>query len=69
MPLVSMKDMLNKAKAESYAVGQFNLNNLELLKQFFRQLRRSNLRLFSVFLKGLLVIWEGSKRSSTSLVA
>ncbi|RQW18893.1 class II fructose-1,6-bisphosphate aldolase [Bacillus sp. C1-1] len=29
MPLVSMKDMLNKAKAESYAVGQFNLNNLE----------------------------------------
>jgi len=29
MPLVSMKDMLNKAKAEGYAVGQFNLNNLE----------------------------------------
>ena len=29
MPLVTMKDMLNKAKAEGYAVGQFNLNNLE----------------------------------------
>lgn len=29
MPLVSMKDMLNKAKDEGYAVGQFNLNNLE----------------------------------------
>jgi fructose-bisphosphate aldolase class II len=29
MPLVSMKDMLIKAKAEGYAVGQFNLNNLE----------------------------------------
>jgi fructose-bisphosphate aldolase, class II len=29
MPLVSMTDMLNKAKAEGYAVGQFNLNNLE----------------------------------------
>lgn len=29
MPLVSMKDMLMKAKAEKYAVGQFNLNNLE----------------------------------------
>ncbi|WP_078556178.1 class II fructose-1,6-bisphosphate aldolase [Bacillus alkalicellulosilyticus] len=29
MPLVSMKEMLQKAKAESYAVGQFNLNNLE----------------------------------------
>lgn len=29
MPLVSMKEMLEKAKAERYAVGQFNLNNLE----------------------------------------
>ncbi|MGB7999350.1 MAG: class II fructose-1,6-bisphosphate aldolase [Anaerobacillus sp.] len=29
MPLVSMKDMLEKGKAEGYAVGQFNLNNLE----------------------------------------
>lgn len=29
MPLVSMKEMLIKAKAEHYAVGQFNVNNLE----------------------------------------
>jgi fructose-bisphosphate aldolase class II len=29
MPLVSMKEMLEKAKAGRYAVGQFNLNNLE----------------------------------------
>lgn len=29
MPLVSMKEMLIKAKEEGYAVGQFNLNNLE----------------------------------------
>ena len=29
MPIVSMKEMLEKAKAEKYAVGQFNLNNLE----------------------------------------
>ncbi|MFB4163335.1 class II fructose-1,6-bisphosphate aldolase [Alteribacillus sp. JSM 102045] len=29
MPLVSMKEMLDKAKAEHYAVGQYNLNNLE----------------------------------------
>ncbi|MFV8826301.1 class II fructose-1,6-bisphosphate aldolase [Alkalihalobacterium sp. APHAB7] len=29
MPLVSMTEMLKKAKAEKYAVGQFNLNNLE----------------------------------------
>ena len=29
MGLVSMKDMLNKALREGYAVGQFNINNLE----------------------------------------
>src|SRR5690625_30913 len=29
MPLVSMKEMLEKGKQNSYAVGQFNLNNLE----------------------------------------
>lgn len=29
MPLVSMKEMLIKAKEGGYAVGQFNLNNLE----------------------------------------
>lgn len=29
MPIVSMKDMLEKAKANRYAVGQFNVNNLE----------------------------------------
>lgn len=29
MALVSMKEMLVKAKAEGYAVGQFNINNLE----------------------------------------
>lgn len=29
MPLVSMTEMLNRAKENGYAVGQFNLNNLE----------------------------------------
>lgn len=29
MPLVNMKDMLIKAKKEKYAVGQFNINNIE----------------------------------------
>lgn len=29
MPLVSMKEMLIKANKEKYAVGQFNINNLE----------------------------------------
>ncbi len=30
--LVSAKEMLNKARAEGYAVGQFNINNLEWTK-------------------------------------
>src|SRR5699024_12457286 len=29
MPLVSMKEMLEKGKEQGYAVGQFNLNNME----------------------------------------
>jgi len=32
MALVNMKNMLLKAKAEKYAVGQFNINNLEWTK-------------------------------------
>ncbi|WP_158737006.1 class II fructose-1,6-bisphosphate aldolase [Alteribacillus sp. YIM 98480] len=32
MPLVSMKEMLDKAKAENYAIGQYNLNNLEFIQ-------------------------------------
>lgn len=32
MALVNMKAMLNKAKNEQYAVGQFNINNLEWTK-------------------------------------
>ena len=30
--LVSAKEMLTKAKAGKYAVGQFNINNLEWTK-------------------------------------
>ncbi len=29
MPLVSMKEMLIDAKENGYAVGQYNINNLE----------------------------------------
>lgn len=32
MPLVSMKDMLISAKEQKYAVGQFNINNLEYIQ-------------------------------------
>ncbi|GAF21491.1 fructose-bisphosphate aldolase class II [Bacillus sp. JCM 19047] len=63
MPLVSMKDMLNKAKAESYAVGQFNLNNLELLKQSYKLQKKRNHQLFLVFPKVRLVTWVDLKQS------
>ena len=29
MPLVSMKEMMIQGKKQGYAIGQFNLNNLE----------------------------------------
>lgn len=32
MPLVSMKEMLEKGKEKGYAVGQFNINNLEYIQ-------------------------------------
>lgn len=32
MPLVSMKEMLEKGKKNGYAVGQFNINNLEYIQ-------------------------------------
>lgn len=34
MALVSMKEMLQKAKQEGYAVGQFNMNGLEFAQAF-----------------------------------
>jgi len=42
MPLVSMKDMLNKAKAEGYAVGQFNINNLEFTQAILQAAQEEN---------------------------
>ena len=32
MPLVNVKDMMEKAREGHYAVGQFNINNLEWTK-------------------------------------
>ncbi len=40
--LVSAKDMLNKAKAGHYAVGQFNINNLEWTKAVLLQAQELN---------------------------
>ncbi|QOR66536.1 fructose-bisphosphate aldolase [Cytobacillus suaedae] len=42
MPLVSMTEMLNKAKAEGYAVGQFNLNNLEFTQAILQAAQEEN---------------------------
>ncbi|SIS64054.1 class II fructose-1,6-bisphosphate aldolase [Salimicrobium flavidum] len=36
MSLVSMKDMLKKAKQEQYAVGQYNINTLEFIPALLR---------------------------------
>ncbi|MCK6259243.1 class II fructose-1,6-bisphosphate aldolase [Fictibacillus sp. KIGAM418] len=36
MPLVSMKEMLEKGKTEGYAVGQFNINNLEFTQAILK---------------------------------
>ena len=40
--LVSAKDMLNKAKAGKYAVGQFNINNLEWTKAILLTAQEEN---------------------------
>jgi len=37
-----MKDMLNKAKAEGYAVGQFNINNLEFTQAILQAAQEEN---------------------------
>ncbi|WP_078543404.1 class II fructose-bisphosphate aldolase [Litchfieldia alkalitelluris] len=42
MPLVSMTEMLQKAKAEGYAVGQFNLNNLEFTQAILQAAQEEN---------------------------
>ncbi|KSU81815.1 fructose-bisphosphate aldolase, class II [Fictibacillus enclensis] len=42
MPLVSMKEMLEKGKAEGYAVGQFNINNLEFTQAILKAAQEEN---------------------------
>jgi fructose-bisphosphate aldolase class II len=42
MPLVSMTEMLQKGKAEGYAVGQFNLNNLEFTQAILQAAQEEN---------------------------
>jgi len=42
MGLVSAKDMLEKARSEGYAVGQFNINNLEWTKAILTVAQEKN---------------------------
>ena len=42
MPLVNMCNMLNKAKEGKYAVGQFNINNLEWTKTILETAEKNN---------------------------
>lgn len=42
MPLVSMREMLIKGKEEGYAVGQFNLNNLEYTQAILQAAQEEN---------------------------
>ncbi|MEW9671231.1 class II fructose-1,6-bisphosphate aldolase [Ammoniphilus sp. 3BR4] len=42
MPLVSMREMLNKAVEGKYAVGQFNLNNLEFTQAILQAAQEEN---------------------------
>lgn len=42
MPLVSMTEMLKKANVEGYAVGQFNLNNLEFTQAILQAAQEEN---------------------------
>ncbi len=42
MALVSMKDMMIKGKKEGYAIGQFNLNNLEFTQAILKAAQEEN---------------------------
>ena len=57
MCLVSMKEMLIKAREGHYAVGQFNINNLEWTEAILDEAQALNTQLFLVYLKVPLNIW------------
>ena len=49
--LVSATEMLQKAKAGHYAVGQFNINNLEWTKAILTTAQESTHQLSLVYLR------------------
>lgn len=46
MPIVNMTDMLKKALAGKYAVGQFNINNLEWTQAILKAAEAEKHQLF-----------------------
>ena len=51
--LVSAKEMLNKAREGKYAVGQFNINNLEWTKAILLTAQENNSPVILEYLKVL----------------
>ena len=54
--LVTAEEMLKKAKAGKYAVGQFNINNLEWTKAILATAQNCRARLSLVFPRVLVSI-------------
>ena len=63
MALVNMKKMLEKAKEEKYAVGQFNINNLEWTKTILTVAEEMNAPVILGVSKAPPGTWAVIKRS------
>ena len=57
MTLVSMKDMLQTGFRGKYAVGQFNLNNLEFTQAILQAAQQEQALLFLALVKLIFLIW------------
>ena len=55
--LVNATEMLKKAKAGHYAVGQFNINNLEWTKAILLTAQELNSPVILAFPKALVSTW------------
>ncbi len=40
MPLVNTKEMFERAYKEGYAIGAFNVNNMEIVQKLLQKLQR-----------------------------
>ena len=62
--LVSAKEMLDKAKAGKYAVGHFNINNLEWTKAILLTAQENNSRLSWAYPRAPASTWAATPPSS-----